>query len=145
MDCPKCLGKLNKVDVKFHEIADMPTQKGASITTLEVDQCFVCNGVWFDAGELEKYIQKKLTILDSPAIDIKILSEMDAKTAKCPHCNMEMLKKSAPLNKNITIDFCEKCKGVWLDSTEIDRIEAKNISFKEKLALALRSLFHFRQ
>lgn len=139
MDCPKCLGKLNKIEIKFHEVAQMPTQKGAIVTTLEVEQCFVCNGVWFDAGELEKYIDKKLTILDSPLIDANILSEMDRATAQCPHCNVEMVKKPAPLDKNIILDFCEKCRGVWLDNSEIDRIEAKNVSFKEKVGLILKS------
>lgn len=140
MDCPKCIGKLNKVEVKFYEIADMPTQKGARVSTLEVDQCFVCNGIWFDAGELEKYINKKLTILDSPAIDIELILEFDKKIVKCPRCNVEMVKKPVPIAKNITVDFCEKCRGVWLDSTEIDRIEAKNISFKEKISLLIKSL-----
>lgn len=140
MDCPKCLGKLSKVELKFHEIAEMPTQKGASITTLEVDQCFVCNGIWFDAGELEKYIEKKLTIIDSPAIDIGLIVDFDKKVVKCPRCNIDMVKKSAPLAKDITVDFCEKCHGIWLDSTEIDRIEAKNITFKEKVSLIIKSL-----
>jgi len=140
MDCPKCLGKLNKVEIKFHEIADMPSQKGALITTLEVDQCFVCNGVWFDTGELEKYIEKKLTIVDSPVIDLDIMLDLDKKIAKCPRCNIEMVKKPAPLDKNITIDFCEKCRGIWLDSAEIDRIEAKNISVKQKIGLFIKSL-----
>jgi len=140
MDCPKCIGKLNKVEIRFHESADMPEQKEVRITILEVDQCFVCNGVWFDAGELEKYIKNKLTIVDSPAIDLGLLDEFDKKIVKCPRCNVDMVKKPAPLAKDIIIDFCEKCHGIWLDSTEIDRIEAKNISFKEKLDLLIKSL-----
>ncbi len=141
MNCPKCIGKLNKVEIKFHEIADMPRQKGAMVTSLEIDQCFVCNGVWFDAGELEKYLEKKITIVDAPTIDFGLIDEFDKKISKCPRCEIDMVKKPAPIAKNITIDFCEKCHGVWLDSTEIDRIEVKNISFREKISLMLKSLF----
>jgi len=144
MNCPKCIGKLNKVEIKFHEIANMPKQKGAAVTSLEVDQCFVCNGVWFDAGELEKYIEKKLTIVDSAPIDINLIVDFDKKVAKCPRCNVDMVKKQAPKAKDIIIDFCEKCHGVWLDSTEIDRIEAKNLTLKEKIILIIKNLLPIR-
>ena len=40
MDCPRCPGKLEK-----------KVMEG-----LEVDACFICEGIWFDAGELEKDI-----------------------------------------------------------------------------------------
>jgi Zn-finger nucleic acid-binding protein len=92
MDCPKCLGKLNEVEIRFHEIKDMPKQKEAMISTLTVDQCFVCNGVWFDAGEIEKYIEKKLTIVDSPMIDLDTMLDLDKKIVKCPRCNIDMVK-----------------------------------------------------
>jgi Zn-finger nucleic acid-binding protein len=142
INCPKCgIGKLNKVEIKYHEIADMPTQMGANVTTLEVDQCFVCKGIWFDAGELEKYIEKKLTILDSLPLGIDMIIELDKKIAKCPRCNIDMVKKPIPIAKDVTIDFCEKCRGIWLDNTEIDRIEAKNLSFKEKAGLVIKGLF----
>ncbi|MEW5758767.1 MAG: zf-TFIIB domain-containing protein [Candidatus Omnitrophota bacterium] len=140
MDCPKCLGKLNKVEIKFHEIADMPTQKGVQVSTLEVDQCFVCNGIWFDIGELEKYLEKKLTILDSPAIAVDLIIKQDEKISNCPRCNTKMTKKAAPIAKDITMDWCENCRGVWLDSTEIDRIENRNISLKQKIGLFIKSL-----
>lgn len=46
MDCPKCgVGKLNEVELAFHELADMPTQKGLLTAKLKTDQCFVCNGI----------------------------------------------------------------------------------------------------
>lgn len=94
---------------------------------------------------MEKYLEKKLTILDSPAVDVSLISEFDGKLAKCPKCNVDMAKKSASKNKNITIDFCEKCRGIWLDSTEIDRIEAKNFSLKEKVGFFLKTLIPHKE
>lgn len=42
MDCPKCVGKLQK---KIME-------------DIEIDTCFVCEGIWFDANELEDVVKR---------------------------------------------------------------------------------------
>lgn len=42
MDCPKCLGKLQKKTMEY----------------IEVDSCFACEGIWFDAGELKDAIKR---------------------------------------------------------------------------------------
>ena len=41
------------------------------------------------------------------------------KLLKCPICNknMEKLKK-----ENVIIDVCNKCKGMWLDKGEIEKL-----------------------
>jgi hypothetical protein len=37
----------------------------------------------------------------------------------CPRCHIYMKK----VNKNgVTIDFCTKCRGMWLDDKEIDKL-----------------------
>ncbi len=116
--------------------------KGEDLTEeIKLDQCFVCNGVWFDAGELEKYLAEKVTILDSPAIDYKLRKEQNAKIGKCPRCGVDMVKKKAPKDPSVTIDSCEQCKGIWLDNTEIDRLEKANVGFTQKNVLALVRLF----
>ena len=37
----------------------------------------------------------------------------------CPHCSVEL--KLAE-RKNIEIDYCPKCRGVWLDRGELDKL-----------------------
>jgi len=142
MDCPKCnIGKLNKVTISFQtKYAKEPSEDKDLIQELELDQCFVCNGVWFDGGELEKYLKPGLTIVNSRPIDRELMKEFDKKITKCPKCNIEMVKKHAPKNPKIIIDFCKQCKGVWLDSTEIDKIEQKNIDLISKIMLWIKSL-----
>ena len=108
---------------------------------LKLNQCFVCNGVWFDAGELKKYLTEHIMIVNSPETDQSLMREADKKVAKCPHCQTEMVKKQAPEDSSITIDFCEKCQGVWLDSTELDRLELKNLGHKKRFGLELENLF----
>lgn len=37
----------------------------------------------------------------------------------CPHCKVEL--KLAE-RKNIEIDYCPQCRGVWLDRGELDKL-----------------------
>ena len=38
---------------------------------------------------------------------------------KCPRCNVFMKKIK---KKDVVIDVCEKCKGMWLDDNEIEKL-----------------------
>jgi Zn-finger nucleic acid-binding protein len=44
---------------------------------------------------------------------------------KCPNCE-EVLVMSE--RQGIEIDYCPKCRGVWLDRGELDKIIEKSIS-----------------
>ena len=143
MDCPKCaVGKLNEITVRTNTLYRSPVLQGEGVNVdLTLDQCFVCNGVWFDAGELKKYLAEHITIVNSPEIDQSLMQEADQKVAKCPYCQVEMVKKKAPEDSRITVDFCEKCQGVWLDTTELDRLELKALGQKRRFSLELENLF----
>lgn len=131
MDCPKCLGKLQKKEINVKEVHEFKELKGAGVSyILEVDQCFVCGGVWFDKGELDKYTTEKLTIIDSATLGKQMDRKLDEKEGKCPRCKIMLKKGPYKKEPGITLDVCEKCGGVWLDSTEIDRVERAN---KEKV------------
>ena len=102
------------------------SQGAAQSQTLEIDQCFVCGGVWFDRGELDKYTTEKVTIIDSPSIGRELDQKMDTKEGKCVRCHVVLKRTPYEKERSITIDVCEKCGGIWLDSTEIDRVERAN-------------------
>ncbi len=38
---------------------------------------------------------------------------------KCPICNVDLVMGE---REGIEIDYCPKCRGVWLDSGELDKI-----------------------
>jgi hypothetical protein len=40
-------------------------------------------------------------------------------TLLCPRCNIPMKKI---MKNGVTIDFCTKCKGMWLDAKEVDKL-----------------------
>lgn len=141
MDCPKCIGKLGEVSIRIDNLAKAATDE------LNLDQCFVCGGVWFDAGELEKYLADKLTFVDSPSVGEDLRKELDQKTGKCPRCGVAMSKQPAPKDSSVTIDCCPKCRGIWLDNTEVDRLEDKKktgVSMLEGLRARLSHLFYGR-
>ncbi len=140
MDCPKCLGKLSPVTVRISEAESRSRGEGA-VDRIEVDQCFVCTGVWFDRGELEKYLSRRLTIIDSPEIETEMRKEQDRKIGKCPRCRIDMVKKKSPRDSSVTIDVCEQCSGIWLDNTEIDKLEKTGMGIKNKILSAIRKIF----
>jgi Zn-finger nucleic acid-binding protein len=142
MKCPKCEGVLNKVTIKMRPEYGADILNDAEQTTeIEVDQCISCNGVWFDAKELNQYLAEKLLILDSPKVADR--KKHEQKEGLCPKCNQPMKKRPAPKGARFTTDVCEKCQGVWLDSSEIDRLEFKNFTFGEKHALVWRDLMSY--
>lgn len=46
----------------------------------------------------------------------------------CPVCNIELLLSE---KQGIEIDYCPKCRGIWLDRGELDKIIEKNNGTRE--------------
>ncbi len=101
MICPKCKEKL-----LAHEVEN---------TTVEVDVCSSCHGIWFDAAELD-------TVLGELAVqDLDVPAGRKKETCVCPRCGKIMASFLYP-QTYAEIDMCQSCKGIWLDSAEFDEI-----------------------
>lgn len=131
MDCLKCVGVLKKKIMEH----------------VEIDVCPVCEGIWFDAKELEKIIEadsKDFKFLDVGREEFdgkeveEFKKELDTKAAQCPYCKEKTLlvKKSFGEGKSIVVvDVCPNGHGVWLDGGEVNALrknkdnsdEVKNI------------------
>jgi len=124
MDCPKCVGKLQK----------------KMIEDIEVDSCFVCEGIWFDAKELESILKAdskdfKFDEIDQEefdgkeAIEMGLRGELDEAMGKCPRCEdgTLLVKTKYKSNKPITVDVCPKGHGVWLDGGEIQLLRERGL------------------
>ena len=92
---------------------------------IEVDYCGSCQGVWFDAGELELMLDsagmgetKKVldTLLESQEISTR------EKKLKCPICNRNMKKINIGDTDHVIIDTCFREDGVWFDGGEVDHL-----------------------
>jgi Zn-finger nucleic acid-binding protein len=106
--CPKCEADL--------------TPK--NIGPVEVDECEKCKGIWFDKDELRQ--AKDITDSDLNWMDFEIWKhEKDFKAREthilCPNCK----KHTHAIDYGSTpieVDYCDYCKGVWLDKGEFQKI-----------------------
>lgn len=107
LTCPVCRTGLN------------PVRAGAS-RSVHLDACPNCEGIWFDAGELDQ--------LDgSPWANVEETSFRDASPDHdqpfCPRCRRLLLPVSPVDDPALTIDRCKQCRGFWLDRGELARMQ----------------------
>ena len=89
--CPSCTAKMKP----------FPAGK------VELDRCTFCSGLWFDGGELEALLGKKL-----PAkLDPDVIT-----SRKCP---VDAVSMQAAEVMGLRVEFCTKCHGVFLDDGEM--------------------------
>lgn len=136
MDCPKCVGKLEK---KIME-------------DIEVDTCFACEGIWFDASELEEAVKRdshNFKFLDvgreefdgKEAAEFK--KEFDTEIGKCPRCSdgTMLVCKKYKGKHTVNIDICPKGHGVWLDGGEIEELRKRGlVNLKDQVNFHLEFL-----
>jgi Zn-finger nucleic acid-binding protein len=85
-----------------------------------IDHCLECKGIWLDKGELRSMLQNK-----APERAIERTPGL-AKWGKqvCPRCKGTMRIKFI---KDIEVDECSDCKGIWLDNGELGRLGDKDL------------------
>ena len=120
MKCPACNRQLEEMNVGG----------------LVVDVCKNgCGGIWFDNFELEKVDEQHETegelLLDIPRDET---IEIDySRTRLCPKCkNVKMMKHFVSPEKQVEIDECGSCGGIWLDCGELARIRSQYATEKER-------------
>jgi PAT family beta-lactamase induction signal transducer AmpG len=103
MRCPKCRADMEVIE----------------FDGTEIDRCTICNGIWFDAGEIEVMRSKEA----AAAIDTG-----DAATGKqsnalddyqCPRCSGAMVRVVDPQQRHIWYETCSSCNGSYLDAGEL--------------------------
>jgi len=96
--CPRC-----KVNLHIMKVRD-----------IELDACPKCMGIWFDSTELDKIIGGAKSFEE-----MAYLSDPLGGNIHCPSCGEKMNYSTI---KDVTIDFCKKCEGVWLDTGELSEL-----------------------
>ena len=112
MDCPKCSGGIL-------------LEKNIKTTSMSLDRCNKCAGLWFDAGELPKLLGKALPSFQVPSYATK------NDNCRCPGCKNALFEFCIPSTITL-IDACKSCNGVWLDPKEWKEIKTA-LSAKEKM------------
>jgi Zn-finger nucleic acid-binding protein len=103
-----------------------------------VDKCPLCDGIFFDRGELESIIHIvdlfRSVKLNEPEIDD--VPECEHKRiVRCPDDGSEMEPNEIG---GLTIDICQKCGGIWLDHGEIAVLKVTENHIKNNLQLYIR-------
>jgi len=108
MYCPKCS---DQMEIQM-------------IEDVEIDLCKKCSGIWFDQDELRK--AKDQTEPDLNWMDFEIWKnenkfQFSQKPLVCPKCDLDMVQIDYG-KTGVEVDYCPKCRGVWLDEGEFKKI-----------------------
>lgn len=109
LDCPRCNTKCNASEGK--------------VLDMQVTKCTSCKGIWISDGQLGNMMGdvKSYDVDNKKADGIK--SEGRSQTpvqGQCPKCkvSLEEWKSLPPSIKDLYIDYCPKCNGLWFDKGE---------------------------
>lgn len=106
MRCPKCRADMEQIDYEGTEI----------------DRCTICNGIWFDAGEIDVLGNSQAAAAIDTG-DAEIGQQSDAiDSYQCPRCSGQMVQVVDPDRPHIRYETCGSCNGSYLDAGELSDI-----------------------
>lgn len=116
--CPKCGSAL--LEFTYQQV--------------RLDQCLHCEGIWLDAGELDKVVRGRKGLLLSLEYERKRAHALEREHQpppeeaahlralhldRCPRCGGTL--EEAAFHQ-IRLDRCPDCAGVWLDAGELEAV-----------------------
>ncbi len=120
MSCPRCQVLLCEV-----------TSAG-----VVADACGTCRGVWLDRGELEEMVARvdrpqhaRRNATQYAGTKAGVTTQTEGRTSRtgqtdflrCPRCG-DLLRETQ--HDGVRVDECRRCRGMWLDDGELERIKA---------------------
>jgi membrane associated rhomboid family serine protease len=112
--CPACgLHELIVVHLEStEEGAWTQVEEPSGNQVVQIDACPVCNGAWFDAGELDTLAGEEGAMED-------VLDPGSVQGERpCPHGHGPMKEHRLPGRVETPLDRCGTCGGLWLDGDE---------------------------
>jgi Zn-finger nucleic acid-binding protein len=85
--------------------------------TANVERCRGCDGVWLDADVVMGVVPTVGGLRDR-ALEIQLVGQRGAHLAACPRC--AAVPYEFALLRDLLVDYCPGCSGVWLDGGEYD-------------------------
>ena len=84
-------------------------------SSIELDHCSACRGIWFDADELVQHLAE----ISGETVDAR--PETGAETSyRCPRCSDRKLREAHLLD--VRVESCPDCDGVFLDLGEVHEL-----------------------
>jgi Zn-finger nucleic acid-binding protein len=91
----------------------------------EMDVCQRCGGMFFEQGELSRAATPTAGDIEYSTIDLDSFEHDDHfGLIICPRCrgDQQMKKVEFNIHTGIILDYCDGCRGFWLDGRELNRI-----------------------
>lgn len=91
------------------------------VREVELDRCWACGGLWFDAGELKQVLGR----MDSPSEVLDPPAEAPERARRAPGervCCRCKLKLDVAMCEHVEVDACQACGGVFLDQGELGQL-----------------------
>ena len=134
MDCPRCLPVAHDGPYRAGPADSLRRPslvRELHPSTLEIDRCPSCGGIWLAKGELERaeaLARKKGKGIDRDVIaDLFRRSYVNARrrgehreAIDCPSCDEVMFEREWLYGSEVKVEVCMGCSGVWLDEGELD-------------------------
>jgi Zn-finger nucleic acid-binding protein len=117
-----------------------------SFGPIRLDGCSECGGLWFDAEELNKIAHDtSVGLMDvERAFNRAVSSEGEGGMMNCPKCGTALSPYIFPHTPDVTVDACQKCRGIWLDDDELRRISDR-IATQNRQTLPVRSPYEMQR
>jgi len=90
---------------------------------VQIDACPMCNGAWFDSGELDMLAGEESNLEEH------LETEHRASDRRCPRGHGPMREHALPGKVRTPLERCSTCGGLWLDGEE--RRKLANATTKE--------------
>lgn len=110
MTCPKCQAPMERVQV----------------STVEVDRCTACHGIWFDSLEEERLKQAGAAALVDTGEGAQ--GRPDTARIDCPRCHTLMIRMVDVDQPEIAFESCKFCYGRFLDAGEFRQLAGADMS-----------------
>ncbi len=114
-----------------------------AVGDLKVDACSAgCGGLWFDTWELRKVEENAEAA--APLLELKPGAAIQVDPERRRNCPRDpgvvMMRHFWSVKREVTVDECPQCGGMFLDAGELARIRAEYPSEAERHA-AMQSLY----
>lgn len=93
----------------------------------DVLRCPMCGGMFLEHGHLNRVADSTSGDIEFSTLDQDTFEHEDGPgPIECPRdAGIVMKKVEFNIGTNIILDWCESCRGFWLDSAELSRINAE--------------------
>ena len=108
------------------------------VAGITVDVCTAgCGGLWFDKFELKK-VDEAHESEGEILMDIEAAPDIavdHSRRRSCPKCEGQLLRRHFfNIKREVEVDECPACSGIWLDKGELSRIRAQYGTEQERRA-----------